>query len=278
MIDQGIGVAEPNNADLLMGRNINDILGLVGLTKPYGGALTNDPTDPVNDIAFAPVITRDSTNTVTIVAPTGMVKQLDVAWAPGPALAGGRMSAAAVANTTYFCFVIYDPTNDVYDFGLDSSPTAPTLPANYVYFRNIGSVLRVGGALLAFVQDGDYFALSTPITDVNVTNPGVAAVLRALSVPVGKRVKAKIFVAFQTTALGDMPGGILITDPSCVDVAPTLTLATVVVDDNVTKLRAGGAMAEVWTNTAGQIRSRVQASAGGTILRVSTFGWTDPFN
>jgi hypothetical protein len=274
MIDQGIGVAEANNADMLMGKSLQDLLGLANPTLLSGGSIANDVTDPVNDVAFATGVFRDSTNTVTMIADTAMIKQLDVAWAAGTGQ-GGRMSAAAIADVTYYCFAIMSNADGSVDFGFDVSSTAPTLPSGYTYFRRIGTILRAGGTILAFQQDGRYFALKTPITDVNVSNPGVAAVLRTLSVPIGQRVLANVFVAFFAPTLADIAGGILLTDPGCVDVIPTGIVATVIVYDGVTRVSNGGAMAQVWTNTAGQIRSRLQFSAANTSLRITTFGWTD---
>src|SRR4030095_1978830 len=134
MIDQGIGVAEPNNADMLMGVSCQAWLGLAAPTLLSGIGLANSVGDPVNDIDFSTGVCRDSTNVVTLVADTAMTKQLDAAWVAGTGQ-GGRMSAAALSNTTYYCFAILSDTDGSVDFGFDISATAPTLPTGYTYFR-----------------------------------------------------------------------------------------------------------------------------------------------
>lgn len=123
---------------------------LAGLT------LSNDITDAVNDILVAVGECRDSTNAADLVLASPLIKKLDAAWAVGNNQ-GGRMSAAAIADTSYHVFVIRRPDTGVVDIGIDVSATAPTLPTNYTQFRRIGSIIRVSGVIKAFSQRGDIF-------------------------------------------------------------------------------------------------------------------------
>lgn len=147
----------------------------------HGLTLSNNGADAINDIDFAAGKCRDSTD-VTNLSGTAMTKQLDAAWAAGSG-AGGRMSAAAIANTTYHCFAIYKHSDGSVDYGFDVSATAPTMPAGYTYFRRIGSILREAGAIVAFTQFGDVFKRAAA-TDRSSTAAAASALL-ALSVPTG---------------------------------------------------------------------------------------------
>jgi hypothetical protein len=237
----------------------------------YGLGLTNNSGDATNDIDFATGACADSTNTLMMIARTAMTKQLDAAWAAGTN-AGGRMSAAAIANTTYHCFAIRKDSDGSVDFGFDTSPTAPTMPSGYTYFRRIGSVLRAGGALVPFVQRGDEFSIKTPALDISVANPGTSAVTRTLaSLPTGIEVLAKMIV--------DVGGQVASTNGAYIS---ALTDSDIAASSSHAQVFfatvSGGTMsglAEAWTNTSAQVRSRIAASDGSTNLRIRPLGWVD---
>lgn len=145
--------------------------------------ISNSAGDLTNDIDFSAgyAFSSDASNWPMIGA--ALTKQLDVAWAAGNN-AGGRMSAAAIANTTYHCFQIRRPDTGVVDYGFDVSATAPTLPTNYTQYRRIGSILRESAAIVLFDQGGDNFVRRTNATTRSNTAAAAAALL-TFQVPLG---------------------------------------------------------------------------------------------
>lgn len=239
--------------------------------------ISNNVTDATNDIDFSAGACFSSDATSWPMVGSALTKQLDAAWAVGNN-AGGRMSAAAIANTTYSCYEIRRPDTGVVDYGFDVSPTAPTLPANYTQYRRIGFIVRASGAIIAFKQDGDDFAWQTNKPDLAAVNPGTTAVTRTLTVPIGARVKAKLWVSAIATANTDQPSTINISDLSVTDQAAFRTTAGSAVGSSgsvVTGNQQGGGVVEVYTNTSGQIRSRLEQSGAGTTLYINTMGWKD---
>lgn len=247
-----------------------------------GLGLANNAVDAVNDldIAVGACSSGDAVIASRIIMSltTGLTKQLDVAWAVGNNQ-GGRMSAAAIADTTYHVFVIERTDTGVVDVGFDVSATAPTLPANYTKSRRIGSIIRAGGTILGFSQDGDNFLLNTPVLDVNAVNPGLAAVTRTLaSIPTGVVVQALLDVWLDATTSGADSFFVYLSALAAADLAPSATLAplaTLKMSGAGNGWTAGG-QARVRTNTLAQIRSRCGTASGAAdVLRLVTLGWDD---
>lgn len=247
----------------------------LGLPRSYlsGLALANNAGDATNDIDIAVGACRDSGNAVDIVLASALTKQLDAAWAVGTN-AGMRASGAAIANTTYHIFVIRRPDTGVVDVAADTSATGANIAANtnanYTQIRRIGSIVRAGGTILAFKQDGDLFQWLAVVADVSATNPGTAAVTRTLTVPTGINVVAKTLIGL----VSDASGGLFayLSDLSVNDAAAAAGVAQAMV--NTGPANAAGA-ADVRTNTSSQIRSRISASFAGSILVIGTAGWVD---
>lgn len=258
----------------------HDRIGAVNLQMLLGGgifglALTNDAGDLTNDIGIAVGVAVNSTQTTTMRLGSALIKQLDVAWAVGTN-AGGRMSAAGIANTTYHVHQIIRPDTGVVDIGFDTSATAPTLPTSYTLFRRIGSILRESATIVAFTQDGDYFRRNGSILDIDVTGPGTAAVTRTLSVPTGINVVALGQVLYEPQSAA--AGYVHLSDLAATDEASSRTaapLGMLAVDGNTTNIAGSAAAFAIRTNTSAQIRSRVNVSAAGTIVKMATLGWID---
>lgn len=256
-----------------------------GLPRSYlAGCGMANGTDTINDIDIAAGKCRDSTDAfdITVAAKT---KQLDAGWAAGTA-AGMRYSGAAIANTTYHIWAVAkaDGTQDIYATPNASASTASAAltllqaesgGANYIYARRIGSILREGGSIVAFVQDGDVFMRSTPVLDINVTAPGTAAVTRTLSVPVGVRVLAQVQAGLTIGLAGTTRW--YLSDLSQTDNAASTTFSTVAgtLDAASTDPEVVVAPAEVRTNTSAQIRSRSDVSSASVTHRITTTGWID---
>lgn len=240
----------------------------------YGLTLSNNAVDATNDIDIAlGAAGSDSATSTVMTLAAGITKRLDAAWAVGSG--NGGLDTGSIANTTYHVWLIQRSDTGVVDALFSASATSPTMPANYDRKRRIGSVIRSGGTLLAFNQDGDVFTHKTPIQDVNATNPGTAAVTRVVSVPAGIRVEA-----FGSVLLSDnvaTPNSFAyLSDLANTDSAPSLTFYQVALQTSApVGINRNSGFWRVFTNTSSSIRSRLSASAAGTGLAVTTFGWVD---
>lgn len=161
--------------------------------------------------------------------------------------------------------------------GVHTCLPGPKMPTSYNSFRRIGSIVRTGAAIKAFVQDGNRFMWKTPVQDVSVTNPGTSAVTRTLTVPIGIRVLA-IINAYGGSSSGaaDNPRAVFINDLSLDDVTLTAASAFSVYAYSGAAAQSGlGSMADVFTNMSGQVRSKVQVSTANTSMVINTHGWVD---
>lgn len=234
---------------------------LFGLTLSNGTDATNDI-----DLTAGECASNDAINaTRRLLRVPALTKQLDATWVAGTNQ-GGRTSSVAIANGTWHVFAMRVGGAD--DVGFDTSVTGANLIVDHAAksVRRIGSILRESAAIAPFVQDGDYFQRKASILDVSATNPGIAAVTRTLSVPVGINVLARCAVSLS-------PGG----------VSPSAHFSDLAVDDeaittvgqSITGVVTAITSVTIRTNTSAQVRSRLSASDGTTILEMRTLGWID---
>lgn len=239
----------------------------------HGLTLSNNVTDATNDIDIATGKCRDSADGANMVLGSALTKRLDATWAVGTNQGG--LDTGAIANGTYHIWLIKRPDTGVVDALFSLSASAPTMPTNYTLKRRIGSIVRTGAAIKGFVQDGDKFMWKVPVNDLNVTNPGTAAATRTLTLPTGIRIEALIIVQGVGNT-SETPGAIYISDLSVTDSVPTFSggIANFQVFSSGAQMALGGPV-NVMTNTSAQVRSRVEASAASTVLRINTNGWID---
>jgi hypothetical protein len=243
----------------------------------HGLTLSNNGSDATNDIDIAAGVAADVASPYALMyLASGITKRLDASWSVGTNQGG--LDTGSIANSTYHMWLIQRTDTGVVDVLFSTSASSPTMPANYDRKRRIGSIVRAGGAIKAFVQDGDWFNLSTPVNDVSAANPGSSAVTRTLSVPVGVRVRAILGVfVLASDASADGPAAVYVSDLSVSDASPSYSGAAsiaVYLLGATGNLLIGG-MVETHTNTSGQVRSRLQLSASGTTLAITTHGWVD---
>lgn len=244
----------------------------------FGLTLSNG-TDATNDINIAAGECRGERNILDLVLTTAMGKQLDADWTAGGTtgtpLGGRYVSSAnnpAIADTTYFPHLIgkADGTTDVI-FYTGADPTS-VLPAGYIDYRRLGGILRVSSTILAFSQNDDEFLLSTPVPEFSATNPGTSAVSRTLTTPVG--IKTRALTSAAITA-GSSGAGLIVElsslDSSDATLGVTAAFSFVAAINGVTAVP----VPPIRTNTSSQIRSRLSASGGSDILRMTTRGWFD---
>lgn len=157
---------------------------VLGLMRGHlaGLTLSNNVGDATNDIDIAVGAAVASDQSEMMILSSALTKQLDAAWAVGTNQGG--LDTGAIANTTYHVWLIRRPDTGVVDVLFSASATAPTMPTNYTQKRRIGSIIRSGGAIVAFEQIGDFFRRTSAALDRNNTAAAASALL-TLSVPVG---------------------------------------------------------------------------------------------
>lgn len=259
---------------VLTASNLADIGTLKGLL--FGMTLSNNGSDATNDIDIAAGSCIDSTGARFLVG-SALTKQLDATWAAGTN-AGGKMSAAAIANTTYHVFAILKDSDGTVDYGFDVSATAPTMPSGYTYFRRIGSIVRVSAAILGFVQVGDEFRLKVPVADIPIAATlGTSAITQALaSVPIGIQVQA--IVALTIVDVSPTSNFTLLATPlDTTDTAPSSSLFSLRLGNTNSATVFGSQTAEfrIRTNTSAQVRLRVDVSSADNYAGGTTLGWID---
>ena len=244
---------------------------LMPLARGYlsGLTLVNSGTDPTNDVDIAVGVAVNSTAAALMRLTAALTKQLDAAWAVGTN--AGGLDTGSIANTTYHVHLIQRVDTGVVDVLFSTSATAPTMPTSYTLFRRIGSFIRAGGAITLFRQLGDEFLLNVPVTDVDTTNPGTAAVTAALaSVPAGVQFRA-ILTLWMSDAT-PVGSSVLVTALDQADTAPAVRLAhqsTGTGDQNPETTLV------VRTDTSRQVRYRCSGSDASFRISFTTHGWYD---
>lgn len=235
----------------------------------YGLTMSNNGTDATNDIDIASGEARDSTGVITITLGSSITKRLDASWAVGTGQGG--LDTGSIANTTYHIWLIMRSDTGVVDALFSTSASAPTMPANYDYKRRIGSIVRAGATILAFIQDGDSFSLVTPVLDVSVTNLSTSRTTYTLaSMPTGFRMEAIINTYISHASSAALAW---ISDLSQTDSVPSASAAPLGTIQALSSYWPFQGNYRVWTNTSAQIGARSTFSS--TTLRVVTVGWID---
>lgn len=195
---------------------------------------------------------------------------------------GGKMSAAALANNTwYYFYALRKDADGTIEFGFDVSPTAPTAQAGYTLanYRSIGERKTQAASTNwdTFIQHGDLVAWSTPpALDMNGTGTSIAnRTLTTVNVPA---IKCEwVGHVTQTNPGSSTQTAVFLTDPACADIAPALTASPL---GSWGYLGAAGAVSAVtpcqarcWTNTSSQIGVRGMTAAA---TYIQTIGWTSP--
>jgi hypothetical protein len=233
-----------------------------------GLVLSND-TDTEHDISIAAGCALDSTNAYMMTLGTAMVKRIDAGWAAGTA-AGGMFTGSVGATTWYHVFLIRKTADGSIDAGFDTSVTAANIPAGYVAYRRIGSVLTDGASnIVQFIQHGDNFTWKTLVQDLNgITPANTNAVTQALTVPTGVSVQAHVNGVYYYVS-GDATY-LLLTELGETDTTPSATACDV---QPSTSMVLASFNRNIWTNASAQIRYRCSSTT--TTLTIFTRGWKD---
>ncbi len=178
----------------------------VNATDNYAGSLiglgtANTPSFTTTRMTVAVGNCRDSTNTINMALAGALNKDLTATWAAGTNNGGRESSWASLSNgQSGFTFLIYNPTSHATDVLFSQSPSAPTLPSGYTYFRRVGSFIleAASTSIHQFLQIGAYFEYLIRSADYAATANGSGVPhYRAVFVPLGIKVRAKFY--FQST-------------------------------------------------------------------------------
>ncbi|PSL23481.1 hypothetical protein [Dyadobacter jiangsuensis] len=249
--------------------------GLLGrLSRSKAPPETSNAADVANDITIAGGVWF-ATDEGTVIQSVAMTKQQDATWAAGNNAGGMQSGSAKANNQTIDLFAIYNPTTYAVDYKFVPSGTAFVASSGFTERRRIASFKTdATGAIRPYAQRGDEFEYLTPILDVSDASPVTTAVLKTLSVPIGLKLKASVNASITNGNAGGF-AALYLSAPDTVDLAPSATvapLATLQGQDGANSSVVGGE-ATCWTNTSGQIRTRVAASNSN--LYISTLGYFD---
>lgn len=238
----------------------------------YGLEMSNDAGDTLNDIGITAGSCRDSTDTVSMVFPSAVVKRLDADWAAGTGN-GLRDSSAGVTNATYHIYAVSKADGSDPDFYAHTSTTVATVitalqaetgGSLYTVARRIGPIVRSGGINLLFDQNGDDFDYALPILSVSGASSSSAPTNRVTGVPTGLILEARLGVTF--SAASDSNG--MVYNPALGTLNASSTNRTHYVPSTSTfdTLR-------VYTDTSAQVKT----TSDGTTATVTivTLGFTD---
>ena len=224
-----------------------------------GLKLSNNAGDATNDIDIAVGACRSFDNTTDLFLASALTKQLDADWAAGT---NAGMRVGAIANGTWHIY-LFQRSGGAYDITAEQTLT-PTLADGGTKYRRIGSILRSGGAIVAFTQFGDEFWNTTPAVDLNTTAPATTVQTLTLSVPDLINVIAIMRWRVSTATL------VYVKPTTATDAAPSGAGGPGVSAGNVA---AAVTALRIPTNTTRQINYRASATTG-TIMAI-TDGWVD---
>lgn len=227
-------------------------------------------TDPINDISFPAGVVASDEATPILMTHAAANCELDVAFGTGT---GGRFDTS-ISDGTWHCFIISNGTTVSRGFSKSLNPTGqPNYPSGYTHYRRVGSpAIRVAGNLLGFTQAGDLVLWDNFQDNLNIAAPGTAAVLQALTVPVGILTT----VHFNTLVRGGASNAdFRFSSPSQSDIAPSGTANFSLYGPASASGILGMGSFSILTNTASQIRYRSNFSDANVFLRLVTTGYTD---
>lgn len=249
------------------------------------GDISNNTGDPINDIDFAArtIVFSDKTGSASIAA---LTKRLDTTFATGNNAGGLASALSKLPLTTYHCFALSNPTGSVRDYGFDTSPIATNLLADAVAITAFGAAFKwerlwairtddtaaPNSVILGFNKKGRYCYLDTLIGDLDITNPGTGATLRALSTPGGvPTIPITHFTLAKSTA-SDVFG--LIYNPDIPEPStPAFNFHNIIAF--LSNEAVGGFDGPVLTNNSSQISTKLSNSNVNVALRALTSGWID---
>ncbi|TBY60138.1 hypothetical protein E0H46_31700 [Rhizobium leguminosarum bv. viciae] len=234
----------------------------------YGLTLSNNVSDATNDIDIAiGSAASDATSPAMMTLASALTKRLDAGWAVGTNQGG--LDTGSIANTTYHIWLIARSDTGVVDALFSTSATSPTMPTNYDRKRRIGAIKRESAAIVAFIQDGDFFQWMVPTADV--TTISTTPTLRNLRLPAGLQLVARCGISItHSNAMATVNHW----DPAIGSTLPINQLGGFQVFVNTVTNQGGTTVQEVRTNSSGQVYASSSSSAL-TTYTLATLGYFD---
>lgn len=223
-----------------------------------GGTHSNNVTTPNTKIDIAAGKFRDSTDAFDIITSSGT---LDC----GTTGANGLDTGSLANSTQYYTFGIakVDGTTAVL---ASTSPTAPTLPSGYTYFRRIGSFRTDASAhILAFHHVNDKWYYDTAIRDLNSSAVGTTFANKALSVPAVQGVEAVFAMTFFHSTL-------IIT----VNMMPAFLPDSAAAGFAYNISSTGGGSFSVRCQVDSSAQVKYKSNQTSSTIVIDTAGWVDP--
>lgn len=234
-----------------------------------GFNLANDTGDATNDIVIPTGVVASDVAPYPLMAHTQTIRQLDFAYGVnnGDRL-GGRFDSA-ISDGWWRVFVIGNGTLVQSGMSKSADPTTqPNYPAGYTAYRRVGWILRSGGVIQAFFQDGDDYEWQSITSDFAVSNPGTAVVFRTLSAPPNTVAHVQYNLVF-TDATPVVGWYVYRTDL----VARNFPIASVVNASGRTQQIYGEFFVKVDSNS--QVKTQVLTSTAGLSTQAAAMGWSD---
>ena len=238
-----------------------------------GMRVTNDAIDATNDIDIAAGNCRDSTDTLDIVQPSALVKQLDAGWAAGTNQ-GMRNSAAAITDTTYHIYAVCKAGGANPDYYAHTSLTVATVltalqaetgGSAYVYARRIFSIMRSSGAIIPFLQTGDHVMWQTQKPDVTAA-ANTSVTNRTLTIPLGLKVEVIIGAgAFSSGSVNST----LVCDPDLTNRTASTNATNLYNESGV----SAACEIRCMSNTSSQVSTH--GTGTGALISIRTLGYVD---
>lgn len=149
---------------------------------------------------------------------SSMAKNLNSPWAAGAGNGGLMSGGALVANTTYHLHALVKNSDGSFDWGYDTSATAPTIPIGYSWVGRIWSVYTNAAltSIWDYVQDGNncYYVSQQWFNTTSPVTQGLYTVPVAIPLPAG--IKTKALFALTATAIANSSVDMGILENNCV--------------------------------------------------------------
>ena len=208
-----------------------------------------------------------------------MAKNLTAVWAAGNNNGGRDLSTALAAGQTWHVFAIFNSSTLAVDVLFSQSPTSPTMPSGYVYFRRIMSIIleAASTSIRQFIQTGNNVALTVRGVEWSSTANGAASsYLRTVGVPTGLKLLVSFF--YQSTNVGGNAANPAFSGVYDPDVGvPTFGIPTqwaqIRVSWSGVNDRYQTRIVEQWCNTAAQVYTA--SNDTGDVIGGGVLSWVD---
>ena len=246
--------------------SINTAAGIAPSVPNYlTGFTVSYPSTSVFGVAAGSA--SDSTNTTTIATTAAFTKSTGSAWAAGSGNGAMGTALTIAADTTYPIFAITNAGET--DYYLDVSLDAVNAPAGTTAFRRIGFAMTNSLAqLIAVVQIGDQFLLSSPALSVDTSVLSTTPIYAQMAVPTGVTVVAQANGEVSNASTSTI---VLVHSPLLPDQAAYVPEGNGQFSTLIATNAAGSI--SVPTDTSGRLR--VVAFAANTVFKLVTTGWID---